>query len=108
MPITAPSLQSDHPTFQRKGADLVIKKEITLLEALTGTSICAQLLITNLMLTRCTGVKMWITHLDGHKVYVESKPGEVIGHEATKQVRLKRGPFVCGLTSCANVGAGQR
>ena len=26
----------DHPTFKRKGADLYIEKNITLLEALTG------------------------------------------------------------------------
>lgn len=32
------------------------------------------------------GVRFAVDHLDGHKVIVSSKPGEVIGHEAVKQV----------------------
>ena len=31
--------EKPHAVFQRKGADLIMKKEITLLEALTGVSI---------------------------------------------------------------------
>ena len=41
--------QKDHDVFQRRGSDLIIKKEITLLEALTGP-------------------KFIVEHLDGHKV----------------------------------------
>jgi len=48
-----------HKTFQRKGADLLIEKEITLLEALTG-------------------VDFVLTHLDGREVRIKNKPGEVI------------------------------
>jgi DnaJ-class molecular chaperone len=33
------------------------------------------------------GVKFEIEHLDGHKVYITSKPGEVIKHESVLQVR---------------------
>jgi len=59
--------EREHAVFQRKGADLIMKKEITLLEALTG-------------------VKLVVEHLDGHSVHVTSKPGAVIAHEAVKQV----------------------
>lgn len=48
-----------HKMFQRKGADLLIEKDITLLEALTG-------------------VDFVITHLDGREVRIKNKPGEVI------------------------------
>lgn len=41
--------QKEHDVFQRRGSDLIIKKEITLLEALTGP-------------------KFIVEHLDGHKV----------------------------------------
>lgn len=44
-------IEKKHKTFQRKGADLIIEKEITLLDALTG-------------------VDFVITHLDGRKVRI--------------------------------------
>lgn len=59
--------QEKHDIFKRQGADLIMKKEITLFEALAG-------------------VRFTVTHLDGHKVTITSKPGEVIAHEAIKQV----------------------
>lgn len=46
-------------TFQRKGADLLIEKEISLLEALTG-------------------IDFTITHLDGRTVRIQNNPGEII------------------------------
>ena len=48
-----------HPVFTRKGEDLYIKKSITLLEALTG-------------------FQMVVTHLDGRKLIIKNKPGEII------------------------------
>ena len=45
--------------FERKGADLVMEKKITLLEALTGLS-------------------FELEHLDGQKYTVATTPGEVI------------------------------
>eukprot|EP00747_Dinoflagellata_sp_TGD_P168281 gnl/TRDRNA2_/TRDRNA2_194294_c0_seq1.p1 gnl/TRDRNA2_/TRDRNA2_194294_c0~~gnl/TRDRNA2_/TRDRNA2_194294_c0_seq1.p1 ORF type:complete len:449 (-),score=70.79 gnl/TRDRNA2_/TRDRNA2_194294_c0_seq1:23-1369(-) len=48
-----------HSAFQRRDADLFAQKRITLLEALTG--FCVDL-----------------THLDGRKLHVRSKPGEVV------------------------------
>lgn len=48
-----------HKQFQRKGADLLLEKEISLLEALTG-------------------VDFVLTHLDGREVRIKNKPGEVI------------------------------
>lgn len=57
----------EHAEFQRKGADLIVKKNITLLEALTG-------------------VEFLLPHLDEHKILVRSAPGEVLQHEAIKQI----------------------
>lgn len=51
--------QQDHPRFLRKGADLFLEQEISLGEALTGFKIC-------------------VTHLDGRKLMVSSKVGEVL------------------------------
>jgi len=49
----------EHDTFQRKGADLLMKKEISLNQALTG-------------------LKFQVEHLDGRKIMIQSKPGEII------------------------------
>ncbi len=57
----------EHAEFQRKGADLIVKREITLLEALTG-------------------VEFLLPHLDEHKILIRSAPGEVLQHEAIKQI----------------------
>lgn len=51
----------DHKTFERKGADLFMKKKITLLEALTGTT-------------------FKVKHLDGDFINVATMPGEVLSH----------------------------
>lgn len=45
--------------FKRKGADLLIEKEITLLEALTG-------------------VDFILNHISGHRIRVKTKPGEIV------------------------------
>jgi len=49
----------NHPRFNRKGADLLYNLDITLLEALTG-------------------FKAVIEHLDGRKVLISNKEGEII------------------------------
>jgi len=51
--------EKDHPTFTRKNNDLLIKKDLTLLEALTG-------------------YEFPVTHLDGRTIIVKSTPGEII------------------------------
>lgn len=51
--------QQDHPRFMRKGADLYMERDISLTEALTG-------------------FKVVVPHLDGRKLVVRSKPGEVL------------------------------
>jgi DnaJ family protein A protein 2 len=51
--------EEPHPIFTRKGEDLYIRKSITLLEALTG-------------------FQMVVTHLDGRKLIIKNKPGEII------------------------------
>lgn len=48
-----------HPVFKRIGADLFMKKEISLVEALTG-------------------LNFEISHLDGHKIKIASARNEVI------------------------------
>jgi len=49
----------DHKTFKRKGADLLVERKITLVEALTG-------------------VDFILTHLDGKKIRIKSAQGDVI------------------------------
>ena len=53
------SQEQPHPEFKRKGDDLFIERTISLSEALCGFS-------------------MELTHLDGRKLLIQSKPGEVI------------------------------
>ena len=55
--------EKKHKQFKRKGADLFMEKEITLIEALTGLDFV-------------------LTHLDGRKVRIQNKPGEVIKPES--------------------------
>lgn len=57
-----------HKSFLRKGADLTHKAKITLLEALTGFSYP-------------------LTHLDGRKILIQNKPGEVIQPGVLKTIR---------------------
>lgn len=51
--------QQEHPRFMRRGADLYLERDIPLVEALTG-------------------FKITVTHLDGRRLVVRSKPGEVL------------------------------
>lgn len=59
--------QSPHPVFKRKGADLLIKKNIPLVDALCGFD-------------------FEIEHLDGRIIIVEGKPGEVIEDGSIKKI----------------------
>jgi DnaJ family protein A protein 2 len=59
-----------HPVFERIGADLHIKKTISLYEALTGVSFSLE-------------------HLDGSKITIASAPGEVISPGQRKQLKKK-------------------
>jgi DnaJ family protein A protein 2 len=61
-------------TFKRKGADLLLEKEITLEQALTGVDFC-------------------ITHLDGSKIRIKNTPGDVIKPDDLKTVSGKGLPF---------------
>jgi DnaJ family protein A protein 2 len=63
-----------HKKFHRKGADLVYSADITLLEALTG-------------------FELLIEHLDGRKIIVKSKPGEIIKPGLLKTVKECGMPF---------------
>lgn len=63
----------EHPVFSRRGANLFMKKNITLFEALTG-------------------YKFVIEHLDGRKLLVESKPHEVTSSGGTKVIRQEGMP----------------
>jgi DnaJ family protein A protein 2 len=51
--------EKEHDVFKRKGADLLITKTLSLNEALCG-------------------FEWMITHLDGRKIVIRSKPGEII------------------------------
>ena len=63
-----------HKVFTRVGADLKIKKEITLLEALTGFSFV-------------------LTHLDGKHFLINSYQNEIISPGATKTIHEKGMPY---------------
>lgn len=63
-----------HPKFQRKGADLIYKCEISLLQALTGFEVVLE-------------------HLDKRKIRLFSKPGEVIRPGVFKTCRELGLPF---------------
>lgn len=66
--------EKKHKTFYRKGADLFMEKEITLVEALTGLSFI-------------------LVHLDGRKVRISNKPGEIIKHDDLMTVEHLGMPF---------------
>lgn len=57
--------EKPHAVFKRKHSDLLIQKEVTLQEALCG-------------------YEFLVNHLDGRKILVKSKPGEIIKPEATQ------------------------
>lgn len=65
--------EKKHDTFVRRHDDLLIKKKITLTEALLGT-------------------KFVITHLDGHKLVVSTKENEVITPGAIKVIEREGMP----------------
>ena len=64
----------DDKKFKRNGADLIYDEDITLLEALTG-------------------FKRIITHLDGRKILIQTKPGEIIKPGVYKTVKELGMPF---------------
>lgn len=66
--------EEPHETFKRKGADLLMEKEITLLEALTG-------------------VDFVLTHLDGRKIRIKNRAGEVIKPDEIKTVEGHGMPY---------------
>ncbi len=66
--------EKKHKLFKRKGADLFMDKEITLIEALTGLDFV-------------------LTHLDGRKVRIQNKPGEVIKPDSMFTVENLGMPF---------------
>lgn len=66
--------EEPHEFFKRKGADLLLEKEISLLEALTG-------------------VDFVITHLDGKKIRIKNKAGEVIKPDDIKTVEGRGMPL---------------
>ena len=63
-----------HDVFERSGADLTMKADISLLESLTG-------------------FQLLITHLDGRKVLINSKKGEIIKLGMMKTVKECGMPF---------------
>lgn len=66
--------EQPHALFKRKGADLLMEKEITLLESLTGCDFLVE-------------------HLDGTKLRVKSQPGQVIKPETLMTIEEKGLPF---------------
>jgi len=73
-----------HKKFERKGADLFFKKNISLYEALTGCSFVLE-------------------HLDGRKLNITTAPGEIISPGALKQLSRKGMPFYKDAMSHGNL-----
>lgn len=73
-----------HKIFTRKGADLVIIKKISLLEALTG-------------------VTMEIDHLDGAKHTIATAPGEVLINKELKSLKRLGMPFYKDMMGFGNL-----
>ena len=73
-----------HKLFERAGADLTYTADISLLEALTG-------------------FQLLITHLDGRKVLIKSKPGEIIKPGVMKTVKDCGMPFFDHPTNFGNL-----
>ena len=73
-----------HSLFQRTGADLTYVADISLLEALTG-------------------FELLITHLDGRKVLIKSKKGEIIKPGVIKTVKECGMPFFDHPTKFGNL-----
>jgi DnaJ homolog subfamily A member 2 len=66
--------EQPHKVFKRRGADLFMEKEVTLLEALTG-------------------VDFVVDFLDGSKFRVQNKPGQVIKPDSLMTIEEKGLPF---------------
>merc|ERR1711988_922569 len=66
--------EQPHKTFKRKGADLLMEKEITLLESLTG-------------------VDFVVDFLDGSKFRVQTEPGQVIKPDSLMTIPERGLPF---------------
>ena len=73
-----------HHLFQRSGADLTYTADISLLEALTG-------------------FELLVNHLDGRKVLIKSKPGEIIKPGVMKTVKDCGMPFYDHPTNFGNL-----
>lgn len=66
--------EQPHATFKRKGADILMEKEITLLEALSG-------------------VDFVVDFLDGSKFRVQTEPGAVVKPDSLMTIPEKGLPF---------------
>jgi len=73
-----------HKRFERKGADLYIKKSITLFEALTGTA-------------------FHIEHLDGKKILIATPPNDILTPNVRKEIKGKGMPFYKDAMSHGNL-----
>merc|ERR1712178_508950 len=74
--------QKDHETFTRKGPHLYLNKSVSLRDALCGTS-------------------FQLVHLDGRKLQISTKPGEILSSESIKMVEnegmpKEDNPFIKG------------
>lgn len=72
--------QKEHPVFKRRGADLYVERKISLAEALCGFS-------------------TQLTHLDGRKLLIQSRPGDVLrplprGFDPLEEVGAEKSPKI--------------
>jgi len=76
--------QEDHPYFKRDGAQLFLKKKVSLVEALTG-------------------VQIQVEHLDRRILNVTSEPGQIIAPGSVKCVRDEGMPLQKNPTQAGNL-----
>jgi DnaJ family protein A protein 2 len=74
--------EKDHDVFKRRGADLFMEKHITLCEALVGT-------------------EFLVTHLDGRKLIIKTKAGEILKPQTVRGIAgegmpIHKSPFSKG------------
>ncbi|CAE8617316.1 unnamed protein product, partial [Polarella glacialis] len=79
--------QQEHAVFKRKGADLFIERNITLVEEIFEDyrSVISHPKTTESLRRRCAaprpqriGFEMELTHLDGRKLLIKTTPGEIV------------------------------
>ena len=92
--------EKEHELFKRKGADLLVTKELSLNQALCGFTVSLWNIwiyvepfctLTNSLSTK---LQWKIKHLDGRSIVIKTRPGEIIHSETKDLASGKMLPFI--------------